>query len=140
MVAADTPVSALWVGLFFHLTISLMTPVQLFTAEMLLVYLLFATPDVCARVLRFDPSRHAAVGGFVGALDWLRRYKVEPAPGSVLVVVDRDGRQRRGIHAYATLFATLPVVFPLWPLAAAVSRLVRRQGASPDDSVAATRG
>ncbi len=53
---------AIWVGLFFHLSISLMTPVQLFTFEMLLVYLLFATPDREGRVLRFDAERHPLAG------------------------------------------------------------------------------
>ena len=45
---------ALWVGVLFHLSISLMTPVLLFTAEMLLVYLAFvdARPGSARPALR----------------------------------------------------------------------------------------
>jgi len=38
--------AAIAAGVLFHLTISMMTPVRLFTIEMLLVYLLFLKPEV----------------------------------------------------------------------------------------------
>ena len=114
---------ALWMGLFFHLTISLMTPVQLFTAEMLLVYVLFATPDAGARDLRFAPPRQHLLANAVDALDWLRRFKLEPMKGAPLAIIDRGGEEQRGLNAIATLFGALPALFPLWPLTAAASRL-----------------
>ena len=80
---------ALWVGVLFHLSISLMTPVQLFTAEMLCVYLVFVTPDRGARVLRHDPRRDH-VAGIVEAFDWLGRFRLEPREGR-----DVHGRRSR---------------------------------------------
>jgi hypothetical protein len=106
---------ALWVGLIFHLQVSLMTPVKLFTAEMLLVYLLFATPDDRARVIRFDPKRHSAQT-WIRALDWLRRYRLEPQEGAQFTIVDRDGTELHGVRAAACVFGTMPLTFPLWPV------------------------
>jgi len=111
---------ALWVGVLFHLSISLMTPVQLFTAEMLCVYLVFATPDRGARVLCYDADRDQ-VAGVVEALDWLGRYRIVPVKGAKLTVIDRDGEERRGAQAAACLFATLPALFLAWPLVALVA-------------------
>jgi hypothetical protein len=125
---------ALWVGIIFHLSISLMTPVRLFTAEMLLVYLLFATPDFEARVLRYHPSRRTpappepqATAGYslvqtIQALDWFHRFRVEPGGSPTpLVVVARDGTELRGAAAIAEIVGALPVLFLLWPLFAAVA-------------------
>jgi hypothetical protein len=123
---------ALWVGLFFHLSISLMTPVQLFTAEMLLVYMVFATPDAHARTLRFDPSRHGAQQ-WVSAFDWLRRFKLEPKKGAAWTVVDRDGTELRGVPAVACLVGALPLTFPVWPLVAALAAINQRAGFSNEN-------
>jgi hypothetical protein len=108
---------ALWVGVLFHLSISLMTPVQLFTAEMLCVYLLFVTPDRAARSIRFDPERHHAVG-LLESLDWLRRFRFEPEPGAELTIVDRGGAELKGPQAAACLFGTIPALLLGWPVVA----------------------
>lgn len=119
---------ALWVGLFFHLTISLMTPVQLFTIEMLLVYVLFATPDAGARVLRFDPGRHRGLANLVESLDWLQRFRLEPAKdATAFTVVDRGGQALTGARAVACVVGALPLLFPAWPLVAGVASLGRRR-------------
>jgi hypothetical protein len=115
---------ALWVGLLFHLSISLMTPVQLFTAEMLCVYVLFATPDRGARRLRFDPARHPAQG-IVEAFDWLGRFTLEPKAGATFAVVDRDGAELRGARAVACVFGALPALFLAWPLVQLVAAFTR---------------
>jgi hypothetical protein len=115
---------AVWVGLVFHLAISQMTPVRLFTIEMLLVYLLWTTPDARARTVRYDPERHA-FAGVIESLDWLRRFTLAPAADSAFVVVDRDGREKRGIRAAAEVFGALPALFFAWPLVALLSRLRR---------------
>jgi hypothetical protein len=124
---------ALWVGLLFHLSISLMTPVKLFTYEMLLAYALFCTPDARARVLRFDPERHAFAKAAVEWLDWLRRFRLEPHDGAPLVVVARDGTELRGAAALAEAAGALPAVFVLWPLLALVAALATttRRGSLP---------
>jgi hypothetical protein len=106
---------ALWVGVVFHLSISLMTPVQLFTAEMLCVYLVFVTPDRGARVLRFDPARDH-IAGAVESLDWLGRFRLDPIQGAKFTVVDRDGAALHGMEAAACIVGTVPLVFPAWPL------------------------
>ncbi|HEX3771398.1 MAG TPA: HTTM domain-containing protein [Polyangiaceae bacterium] len=122
--------AALWVGLGFHLFISLITPVQLFTAEMLAVYMVFVTPDREARVLRFDPERHR-FAGIVEAFDWLGRYKSEEAKGGAFAVIDRGGVELHGLPAAACVFGTVPVLFPLWPLIAIVARVTRGRAAQP---------
>jgi hypothetical protein len=114
----------LWVGILFHLSISLMTPVQLFTAEMLCVYLVFVTPDRGARVLRHDPRRDH-VAGIVEAFDWLGRFRLEAVEGAPLTVVDRDGEELRGTKAAACIFGTVPVLFLAWPLVALVARATK---------------
>ncbi|MGH7297973.1 MAG: HTTM domain-containing protein, partial [Polyangiaceae bacterium] len=115
---------AVWVGLCFHLAISQMTPVRLFTMEMLLVYLLWTTPDSGARIVRHDPGR-AALGSLVASLDWLRRYRVEARSGARFTVVERDGQEKHGLPALATLCGTLPALFPAWPVVALAARLRR---------------
>jgi hypothetical protein len=116
---------AIWIGLGFHLTISQMTPVRLFTMEMLLVYLLWATPDAGARVVRYDPDRHSLFH-VIPSLDWMRRFELERRPGAAFTVIDRDGTENHGIGALAVLCGALPVTFPLWPLVAVAARLTRR--------------
>jgi Vitamin K-dependent gamma-carboxylase len=115
---------ALWVGLLFHLTISLMTPVLFFTLEMLLVYLVFVTPDREARVLRSDPAR-PPLAAIIEAFDWLGRYRLELTNKTTLVVVDRGGVEQRGIQAAACVFGTLPVLFLAWPAVALAARIAR---------------
>jgi hypothetical protein len=115
---------AIWVGLMFHLVISLMTPVLFFTAEMLVIYLVFATPDREARVLRYDPARLPIVP-IIKMFDWLGRYELELSEGATLTVVDRDGATLHGIQAVACVFGTLPILFLAWPLVALAARIAR---------------
>jgi hypothetical protein len=121
---------AIWVGLVFHLFISQITPVRLFTIEMLLVYLLFATPDDRARVVRHDPRR-TSLAGVIENLDWLRRFRMEPSPGAAFVVVDRGGQEKRGLDALAVVAGALPVLFVAWPAVAALAAVVRRVRPGP---------
>ena len=124
--------AAIWMGLVFHLLISQLTPVRLFTIEMLLVYLLFATPDAGARVVRYDPRRHYFVH-VIESLDWLRRFKLVVSEGP-FVVVDRDGQEQRGLRALATVFGALPVTFVAWPLAAIAAAVAGWKGGNRKDA------
>jgi hypothetical protein len=117
---------ALWVGLMFHLSISLMTPVQLFTAMMLASYVCFATPDSRARGLRFDPKRATGLANIIDGLDWLRRFRLEKAKGSAFIVVARDGRELTGLGAARELFGAVPALFPFWPLVALAAIVAAR--------------
>jgi hypothetical protein len=123
--------AALWVAVCFHLAISQMTPVRLFTMEMLLVLMLFSTPDAGARVLRFDPQRHRSMN-VVEGLDWLRRFELAPAAGARLVVVARDGEEKRGLAATAEIAGALPLTFLAWPLFALLAAIARRRRTSAD--------
>jgi hypothetical protein len=111
---------AIWAGILLHVTISLITPVMLFTAQMLVIYLVFATPDRKARVLRYDPAR-LPITVVMWSLDWLGRYRLEPEPGARFTVVDRRGRELHGIQGVACLFGTIPALFLAWPALAAVA-------------------
>jgi hypothetical protein len=121
-----TRVFALWWGTWFHIMIEITSPVETFTWLTLAMYALFATPDVGARKLFFDPSRGKGVvlAGVVASLDWLGRFDVrgwEPdalKKGHVIVIVRRDGSRATGIRAVAMVARCVPVLFPLWaPLA-----------------------
>jgi hypothetical protein len=125
-----TRVFALWWGVLFHLTIQATSQVEQFTWLSLTIYALFATTDVHARKLFFDPSRPKGViyAGLVGALDWLARFEIRPwAPdalrkGHSIVVVRRDGSRATGIRALAMVARCVPLLFPLWaPLALVAS-------------------
>ena len=69
-------------------------------------------PSTRDRVLRLDPTdaRQRRLGALVRGLDWLARFRVEPAPpGSRLEVVDRDGTAIRGAPAVAFALSRLPL-------------------------------
>jgi hypothetical protein len=119
---------AMWIGLVFHVSISQLTPVRLFTIEMLLVYLLFSMPDAGGRTIRYDPKEHAFVN-VVEGLDWLRRFTFEKKSGASFALIDRDGTEKRGLQAAAVCFGALPALFVLWPFVvvlASASSAIRR--------------
>ena len=121
-----TRVFALWWGAMFHLTIEATSSVEIFTWLSLTIYALFATPDVHARKVFFDPSRTKGVvlARAIFALDWLARFEIRPwepdtlKKGHVLVIVRRDGTRATGIRALAMVARCTPLLFPVWaPLA-----------------------
>jgi hypothetical protein len=76
------------------------------------VLLVWAVPSARDRVIRLDPtaSRHRRLRTLVRRLDWLARFRLEPAPpGSALELVDRDGSTLRGAAAAAFAFSRLPL-------------------------------
>ena len=89
---------AVWVAVVFHLAIA--------------VLVVWAVPATRERVLRIDASapRQRRLGALVRRLDWLARFRVEPAPpGSRLELVDRDGSTLRGGAAVAYALSRLPL-------------------------------
>jgi hypothetical protein len=117
---------ALWWGMMFHLTIEITSKVEIFTWLTLTLYLLFITPDVRAREIRFDPERHDLVAVVVRTLDWLGRFTLTPVPGAPLVVLDRDGTCATGLEGLVLLTRALPIAFPLWLPLAALAKLKAR--------------
>jgi hypothetical protein len=96
----------------FHLTIEASAAVQVFSYLAIAVLVVWAVPSTRDRLLRIDPSapRQRTLAALVRALDWLARFRVEPAaPGSPLEVVDRDGTTMRGGRALAFTFSRLPL-------------------------------
>jgi hypothetical protein len=125
--------AAVWVAVIFHLTIETSASVQVFSLLGIAVLLVWAVPSTRDRVLRFDPAsalqrRFAAA---VGVLDWLARFRVEPAaPGGPLEVSDRDGTLLRGAPAVAFTLGRLPLTawFALPALLLPPVRRARRAG------------
>jgi hypothetical protein len=117
-----TRAAALWIGVMFHLTIEVTSKVSYFSWLMILAYALFATPDLRARSISFDPSHRgsAIVARIARELDWLARFEIKAwtpdglARSRHLVVRDRDGRSATGLAAAVVLARSLPLLFPLW--------------------------
>jgi uncharacterized membrane protein YphA (DoxX/SURF4 family) len=107
-----TRYAAVWVAVVFHLSIDVSASVQVFSYLALAVLVIWAVPSTRDRVLRIDLAggRQRRLRALVRRLDWLARFRVEPAPpGSPLEVVDRDGTVIRGAPAVAFTLSRLPL-------------------------------
>jgi hypothetical protein len=107
-----TRYAAVWVAVVFHLAIETSASVQVFSYLGIVVLVIWAVPSTRDRVLRIDPTarRHRRWGAVVRGLDWLARFRIEPAPpGSRPEVVDRDGTSIRGAPAVAFTLSRLPL-------------------------------
>jgi Vitamin K-dependent gamma-carboxylase len=107
-----TRYAAVWVAVVFHVSIEASASVQVFSILGVAVLVIWAVPSTRDRVLRIDTTddwqrRWLAM---VRRLDWLARFRVEPAaPGSSLEVVDRDGTVVRGTAAVVLMLSRLPL-------------------------------
>jgi uncharacterized membrane protein YphA (DoxX/SURF4 family) len=107
-----TRYAAVWVAVAFHVSIEASASVQVFSFLAIAVLVVWAVPSTRDRVLRIDPTKtgHRRLAALVRWLDWLARFRVEPAkPGSRLEVVDRDGTEIRGGPAAAFTLSRLPL-------------------------------
>jgi vitamin K-dependent gamma-carboxylase len=107
-----TRYAAVWVAVAFHVSIQFSASVQVFSYLGIAVLVIWAVPSTRDRVLRLDPTsgRHRRWGTVVRGLDWLARFRIEPAPpGSRLEIVDRDGTALRGGPAVALAASRLPL-------------------------------
>jgi uncharacterized membrane protein YphA (DoxX/SURF4 family) len=125
--------AAVWVAVAFHLGIQGSASVQVFSFLAISVLVIWAVPSTRDRVLRIDPTAgpHRRLGALVRALDWLARFRVEPArPGSRLEVLDRDGAKIGGAPAVAFTLSRLPLTawFTLPVLLLPAVRRARRAG------------
>jgi uncharacterized membrane protein YphA (DoxX/SURF4 family) len=138
---------AVWVAVAFHVAIEISASVQVFSMLAIAVLVVWAVPSTRDRVIRIDPSaaRQRRLGLVVRGLDWLARFRVEPAPpGSPLEVVDRDGSTVCGAPAVAFALSRLPLTawFALPTLLLPPVRRARRsngKGASLRESDIAAR-
>jgi uncharacterized membrane protein YphA (DoxX/SURF4 family) len=128
-----TRYAAVWVAVVFHLSIEASASVQVFSYVGIAVLVIWAVPTTRDRVLRIDRAnvRHRRLATTVGALDWLARFRVEPAaPGARLEVIDRDGTAIAGTPAVALTLSRLPLTawFALPTLLLPAVRRARRAG------------
>jgi hypothetical protein len=128
-----TRYAAVWVAVVFHVTIEASASVQVFSLLGVAVLVIWAVPSTRDRVLHIDPTddRQRRWRALVRGLDWLARFRVEPAaPGSRLEVVDRDGTAIHGAPALALVLSRLPLTawFALPALLLPAVRHARRGG------------
>jgi Vitamin K-dependent gamma-carboxylase len=128
-----TRYAAVWVAVIFHVSIEGSAAVQVFSFLAIAVLLVWAVPSTRDRLLRFDPADGAQrrFAALVRGLDWLARFRVEPAPpGSPPQLVDRDGTMLAGAPAVAIALSRLPVTawFALPALLLPAVRRARRAG------------
>jgi hypothetical protein len=103
---------AVWVAIAFHVAVEISASVQIFSLLAISVLVVWAVPSTRDRVIRIDRTAagQGRLGGLVRGLDWLARFRVEPAPpGSPLEVTDRDGTTLRGGPAVAFALSRLPL-------------------------------
>jgi uncharacterized membrane protein YphA (DoxX/SURF4 family) len=103
---------AVWVAVVFHVAIEISASVQVFSLLAISVLVVWAVPSTRDRVIRIDRTAagQRRFGAVVRGLDWLARFRVEPAPpGSPLEVTDRDGTTFRGRPAVAFALSRLPL-------------------------------
>ena len=107
-----TRYAAVWVAVVFHVSIQASASVQVFSVLGVAVLVIWAVPSTRDRVLRLDPSdaRQRRWRAVLRRLDWLARFRVEPAPpGSRPAIVDRDGTLVHGAPALALALSRLPL-------------------------------
>jgi vitamin K-dependent gamma-carboxylase len=107
-----TRYAAVWVAVAFHVGIQGSASVQVFSFLAIAVLVIWAVPSTRDRVLRLDPTDvgQRRLGAVLRALDWLARFRVEPAPpGAGLELVDRDGSTIRGAPAVVFALSRLPL-------------------------------
>ena len=128
-----TRYAAVWVAVIFHVIIEASASVQVFSLLGIAVLVIWAVPSTRDRVLRIDPTfaRHRRFARVVGGLDWLARFRVEPAAtGSPVELTDRDGTVLRGPPAVALTLSRVPLMswFALPVLILPAVRRARRAG------------
>jgi uncharacterized membrane protein YphA (DoxX/SURF4 family) len=109
-----TRLAAIWVAIFFHVSIELSASVEVFSLAAIAALAIWATPATRDRTVVI------ADGTWVRRLDWFARFDVQDRPGAELTVTDRDGTVHSGGTARWLLWSRLPVVFPFVAVARAV--------------------
>ena len=112
-----TRLAAIWVAIFFHLSIELSASVEVFSLAAIAALAIWATPSTRDRTVVIDDA------AWVRRLDWLARFEVHERPGAELAVTDRDGTVRTGSAARWLLWSRLPLVFPFVAVVHAARRV-----------------
>jgi hypothetical protein len=107
-----TRYAAVWLAVVFHLAIEATSSVEVFSYLGIAALVIWAVPSTRDRVLVVDTAtaRGRRIVTGVRALDWLARFRIEPAAaGTPLRVVDRDGTTLEGGPAEVLVLSRLPI-------------------------------
>ena len=126
-----TRYAAVWVAVCFHVAIQLSARVEVFSYLAVAALVIWSVPSTRDRTLHVDPARHGTFVAVVRSLDWLARFRIEPAPGRPITLVDRDGHTSTGGRAVAMTLSRLPVVASFALPVVAVGHLTRRRRPTP---------
>jgi uncharacterized membrane protein YphA (DoxX/SURF4 family) len=135
--ARRTRPAAVWVAVAFHLAIQVSASVEVFSYLAIAALVIWATPRTRERavVLDLGSDRQRRLAGWLGALDWLARFRIVPGePGAAPHVVDRDGTALTGAPAAVLVLSRLPLT--AWP-ALPLRLVVRPRAPLPHGPVAA---
>jgi uncharacterized membrane protein YphA (DoxX/SURF4 family) len=100
-----TRLAALWVAVFFHLSIEVAAEVEVFSLAALAALCLWVTPSTRDRTV-VAPVRWVP---WIRRFDWFARFVT--TEGRAWEVVDRDGRRRSGRDAWWLVMSRLPLTF-----------------------------
>ncbi len=103
-----TRLAAVWVAIFFHLSIELSASVEVFSLAAIAALAIWATPTTRDRVLTVPDG---ATARRIHRLDWLARFDVHVDPSSEIELVDRDGTRASGRDALWMVRSRLPLTF-----------------------------
>jgi uncharacterized membrane protein YphA (DoxX/SURF4 family) len=104
-----TRYAAVWLAVVFHVSIEISASVQVFSYLALAALAIWAVPSTRDRVIVAAPENRRVVV-LVRALDWLARFRIDPAPrGTPLTVIDRDGTRYERGAALALVLSRLPL-------------------------------
>lgn len=124
-----TRLAAIWVAVAFHLSIEVSADVHTFSYAALAALVVWAVPRTRQRTVVTDGAGVAAV---IRRLDWLARFRVEPAsPGSGLTLIEPGGVRTTGTSARRRILLRLPLTF--W-LAAPVVAIDGRRARTGDEA------
>jgi hypothetical protein len=108
------------VAVCFHIAIQVSASVQVFSYLAVAALVIWAVPSTRDRTIELDLTATGAArcGRWIGALDWLARFRIVGAPpGAPTRVVDRDGAVFEGPAAVVLVASRLPVTaFAALPL------------------------
>ena len=116
---ARTRMAAVWVAVFFHLSIEASASVEVFSLAAIAALVIWTTPNIRDRLVTVPD------GTWIRRLDWLARF--EFAEGDGLSVVDRDGRVSAGRDAGWVIASRLPLTFMIAAPMVTVARWRRRR-------------
>lgn len=118
---ARTRIAAVWVAVFFHLSIELAAAVEVFSVAAIAALVIWTTPSTGDRIVVVGDGR------WIRRLDWLARFDVHDDGDGPLLVTDRDGSVRTGREAWWFVASRLPLTFFVAAPAGVVSRRRRRR-------------